>query len=202
MKRIAIAFVIFLASLSCSAPIKDQSKPEASPAAVSTDDAVIIPAQASEDSLKGSLRARAEGQVGNARIAVRYHSPAVRGRVVWGGLVPFDEVWVTGAHMATSLEVNHPILIGGKSLQPGKYAFFTIPGRETWTLVINSNWQQHLTDDYEAKDDLVRLNVQPLALQAHQERLQYSILSLDERSGKLVMRWEKVEVAMPFRVGD
>jgi hypothetical protein len=83
---------------------------------------LIIEAQSEPDTLKGSLKAKASGQIGAANITINYHSPAVRGRIVWGGLVPYDQVWVTGAHMATSIVTDQSITIGNKSIPAGKYA--------------------------------------------------------------------------------
>ena len=195
---ICLAIVLLAA---CSKPKSSPAAGEAAPAPI-VDDAVIIAEQSDADTLKGSLRAKALGSVGKAQITVRYHSPAVRGRIVWGGLVPYDKVWVTGAHMATSLESDVDLSIAGQILPAGKYAFFTIPGPENWTLLINSNWQQHLTDDYDAKLDLVRQEVKPVAREVHQERLQYSLVQDDERNGRLIVRWEKLEVSLLIRVAD
>ena len=199
MKRLVI-FVLCLASMSCSAPTKDQSKPQSSaPAVTPKDEAVEILVQNKEDSLKGSLSAKAEGQVGNIKITVRYYSPAVRGRIIWGGLVPFDKVWVGGAHMATSVEFSGDVMVGGKPVPAGKYAFFAIPGKETWTLILNSNWQQHLTDEYDEKLDIVRLTVEPEQGDSAQERLRYAIESDQANEGEIVLYWEKLEVTLPFQ---
>jgi hypothetical protein len=126
-------------------------------------------------------------------INIRYHSPAVRKRIIWGGLVPYDEVWVTGAHDATTLEVYKPFIIRGTTIPAGKYALFTIPGRKEWTIIINKNWQQHLATEYDQKEDIVRLNVRPRK-NAHTERLQYYVQ--DKGNGKAVISvaWEKVKL--------
>lgn len=159
---------------------------------------VVIGKQLQEDTLKGSLKAYAKGKVGDAEIKITYHAPAVRGRIVWGGLVPFDKVWVTGAHMATTFEINKDFEMGGKNIPAGKYAIFTIPGKETWTFILNKNWQQHLTDEYDAKDDVVRIIVQPETEEPHQERLRYSIE--EERESEIVMYWEKIELSLPIKI--
>jgi hypothetical protein len=163
-------------------------------------DVVVIQQQSEPDTLKGSLKAEAMGKIGNTEIKVSYHSPSVRGRIVWGGLVPFDRVWVTGAHMATSLEFNHDIEIGGKTIQAGKYAFFTIPGKDEWIVIINTNWQQHLTDKYNEAEDVVRLKVKPEQEEKNQERLRYVIEEESNGDGELVVYWEKVEVSVPFKI--
>ncbi|MBC8923868.1 DUF2911 domain-containing protein, partial [Escherichia coli] len=77
-----------------------------------------------------------------------YHSPGVRKRIIWGGLVPYDEVWVTGAHDATTVEMPKAFVVNGKTIPAGKYAIFTIPGKNAWTVIINKQWQQHLATEY------------------------------------------------------
>jgi hypothetical protein len=116
---------------------------------------VVIQHQVEPDSLKGSLKALATGRIGNTFVTINYHSPAVRGRVIWGGLVPLNQVWVTGAHMATSIEFEGPVQINGQSLSAGKYGFFTIPSKDEWTIIINKNWEQHLADEYKQEDDIL-----------------------------------------------
>jgi len=187
----------------CSGPKSDQTETSATPATTPVevkDDAVVINEQAGEDSLKGSLRAKAAGAIGTANFTIRYHSPAVRGRIVWGGLVPLDRVWVTGAHMATSIETDRDISIAGTPVPAGKYGFFTIPGKDSWTLILNSNWEQHLTDEYDEKLDVLRVKVNPGKLDTNQERLRYVIEAKSETDGELVVNWEKVRVSLPVVV--
>lgn len=162
------------------------------------DDGVVIMKQIKEDTLKGSLKAYAKGKVGEAEFKITYHSPAVRGRIVWGGLVPFDKVWVTGAHMATTIESNVDFTLGSKTIAAGKYAFFTIPGKDKWMVIINKNWQQHLTDEYDSKDDIARMDVMPASLQEYQERLQYEIVAKTDREGALYVSWDRVQLQIPI----
>jgi len=152
------------------------------------------------DTIKKSIPREVHSQIGRVHFMMKYHAPAVRGRTVWGGLVPYDEVWVTGAHSATSLEFDKDIKINDTKVPAGKYAFFTIPGKERWTLIINKNWKQHLTDDYNAKDDVVRIEVTPEALQETQERLKYSISQLADSNAAISMSWEKVKVKLHIQL--
>jgi Protein of unknown function (DUF2911) len=145
------------------------------------------------DSVKGSVYAKAVVSVGSDSIRITYHSPAVRKRIIWGGLVPYGEVWVTGAHNATTLETSRTLLIGGQELTPGKYALFTIPGPEEWIVIINKNWNQHLAWDYNSKEDVLRFSVKPQPAD-HLERLQYFITMLSTRQGRMEMRWERMKI--------
>jgi hypothetical protein len=149
------------------------------------------------DTTKKSIKSMAVGTIGGDTVTIKYHSPGVRKRIIWGGLVPFDEVWVTGAHDATLLEFDKPLIIAGKTIPAGKYAFFSIPGQEEWTLIINKHWKQHLASEYDEKDDVVRWKVKPVKV-PHTERLQYFIEEGKNGSGKIAVAWEQVKVEMPI----
>ena len=161
------------------------------------DGVLVIEEQSEPDTLKGSLKAEAHGMIGPAHLTIAYHSPAVRGRVIWGGLVAKDQIWVTGAHSATSLQTDHPIVIGGEQIPAGKYALFTIPGEQEWTVIVNRNWNQHLADDYSEGDDVVRFSVKPDTSGQHQERLRYEIVSDADGSGAILLTWDKLKLMLP-----
>lgn len=97
--------------------------------------------------------------VGVTEVAVTYCSPAVKGRVVWGDLVPFDEVWRTGANSATEISFSTAVQIAGNTVKAGKYALFTIPGRDNWTIILNSNEGQWGSTNYKKELDVVRFAV-------------------------------------------
>jgi hypothetical protein len=162
------------------------------------------------DTIKKSIPRELKTQIGDADIHIKYHSPAVRKRIIWGGLVPFEQVWVTGAHSATSIEVSKAFEIGGKTVQAGKYALFTIPDKDRWTVILNKNWQQHLTDNYNESEDILRFAVQVQSV-AHTERLTYSLEKSSEGAhtvhrtpsngqGELSIAWEKVKISFPIRI--
>ncbi|MBL7872149.1 MAG: DUF2911 domain-containing protein [Cyclobacteriaceae bacterium] len=152
---------------------------------VPTPGGIIINAQSELDTLKGSPKAYAVGKIGTATFTINYYSPATRGRMIWGGLVAYDNVWVTGAHKSTSIEFDHDIKIGETVVTAGKYAFFTIPGKSQWTIILNKNWNQHLADDYAQAEDVVRLSVVPETEEKHQERLRYVIEAEGENAGEI-----------------
>lgn len=150
---------------------------------------------AKKDTTKKSIKCAAVGKIGGANIRINYYSPGVRGRIIWGGVVPMDEVWVTGAHSATNIEIDKPFVLGGKKLPAGTYAIFTIPSNGEWTFILNKNYNQHLTDHYDAKDDLVRIKRKPVKLASVTERLQYYI-----SNGKISIAWEKLRIDVPLTV--
>lgn len=153
-----------------------------------------------KDTVQKSIKAYVTKRVNDVRFAVYYHSPAVRNRVIWGGLVAFDNVWVTGAHSATSIEFDSDITIDNKKISAGKYALFTIPSQKEWTVILNKNWNQHLADEYDLKEDVLRISIKPDTLAYTQERLMYDIDQTGENKGSIEMRWEKLKLSIPFRL--
>jgi Protein of unknown function (DUF2911) len=151
------------------------------------------------DTTRGSIPSSAELQLGKAGLRINYYSPAVRGRIIWNGLVPYDQVWVTGAHSATTIEFGVPVEINGKEIKGGKYALFTIPSKDEWTIIINKNWEQHLADEYSEKDDVVRIKV-PAQESPPRQRLKYSIVKVDDSNVEISISWEKVKVTFPVKL--
>lgn len=152
-----------------------------------------------KDTSKKSIKSMAVAVINGDSIKINYHSPGVRKRIIWGGLVPYNEVWVTGAHDATTIEFGKPLIIGGKKIPAGKYAFFTIPGKKEWTVIINKNWKQHLATEYEEKDDVVRIKVKPKK-NAQTERLQYFITGGGNDKAIMAMAWEKLKIDFEVKV--
>lgn len=150
-----------------------------------------------KDTTKKSIKSMAYAIVSGDSIKINYHSPGVRKRIIWGGLVPYDEVWVTGAHDATTLQMSKAFVVNGKEIPAGKYAFFTIPGKKEWTIIINKNWEQHLASEYDEKDDIVRVKVKP-EKNEHTERLQYFIEIKQNNTGTIAVAWEKVRIEIPL----
>jgi hypothetical protein len=152
------------------------------------------------DTSKRSIKSAAMGKIGGAAVIINYHSPGVRGRTIWGGLVPYNEVWVTGAHNATTIETDKTLIVGGSVIPKGKYALFTIPGKKEWIIIINKNWNQHLTDDYQQKEDIARIKIRPKMAQKKVERLQYFIEDGKAGKGLIAIAWEKIRVEFAVTV--
>ena len=202
MKQLLACIILIALFSNCSNPKSNENQKENTSQIVAPleEGTIIIAEQSATDTLKGSLKAKAMGTIGNVGITINYYSPAVRGRIVWGGLVPFDKVWVTGAHRSTNIDFNQEVEIGGVTIAPGKYALFTIPGKEEWTIIINKNWDQHLADDYDQKLDIVRVKVKTETEETHQERLRYVIEQEGDNQGEIVIYWEKLEVSLPITI--
>ena len=147
-----------------------------------------------------SPHATAMTMIGNAHIHMDYSSPGVRSRIIFGGLLAYDAVWQAGAHKTTWLETNQDLIIDGKKLPAGKYGFFTIPSKEEWTLIFNTNWDQHGKDAYDAKEDVLRFQVKPIISDATTEHLIYKVKKTNVNEGSISLAWEKVSVAFNFKV--
>jgi len=80
--------------------------------------------------------------VGLTDITIKYSRPGVKGRTIWGGLVPYDAVWRTGANEATTITFSDDVTVGGTKVPKGTYALFTVPGRDTWDVVLNKQGEQ------------------------------------------------------------
>ncbi|SDC84791.1 Protein of unknown function [Algoriphagus faecimaris] len=132
-----------------------------------------------------------QGQINGKDFLVQYGSPAVKGRTLWGDLVPYEVVWRTGANEATFVELKEEMKIQGKSIQPGKYSLFTIPKSSgAWTVILNSEWDlEHGHFQYDEKNDVLRVEVTPVWEETSQERL-----SIDLEAPGLVIRWEKLKL--------
>ncbi len=128
-----------------------------------------------DDSFKGSARRDARTMINGAEIAINYGSPGKRGRVLWNGLVSYNQVWVSGSHWATAVHFGREVIVAGERIAEGTYALFTIPGEEMWTIILNENYDQHLAEDYDESLDVARLEVKPNTLDAPVQRLTYSI---------------------------
>ncbi len=136
--------------------------------------------------------------VGDTKISIIYHRPNVRARSIWGGLVPYDEVWRAGANEATLFEFSRDVTINGNQLKAGKYSFHVIPTAKDWTLIFNNDEGQWGSFSYDAKQDAVRATVQPKKVD-FTEALTYSFDDPKADVVTITLRWENL--AVPFTVG-
>ncbi len=134
-----------------------------------------------------SPAATAENTVDGIKIKIDYHSPRVRERIIWGALVPYDQVWRTGANEATTIEVSDKVKIGKNKIPKGKYSLFTIPRKgDTWTVIINKVADQWGAFDYDEKEDLIRFEVPVKRNLDLVEELTFDV----KDDGTVVFSWE------------
>ena len=137
----------------------------------------------------------------DAHIHIEYSSPSVRNRIIFGGLLPFDEVWQAGAHYVTWLETDKDLIVNNRSLEKGKYAIFMIPRRDNdWSIIFNSRWNQHGKDEYNESEDVIRFDVKPNIDNEFTESLTYKLEKIDDSSAKFSFSWEKTKIQFDIRL--
>ena len=136
----------------------------------------------------------AKGAAGATTVALEYHRPSARGREIWGGLVPYGQVWRLGANEATTITFSTPVKIEGKDVPAGTYALFAIPGKDKWTFIVNKNAKQWGAFKYQQSDDLLRFEVAPQAGNAV-EMMTFSVVPKPPAAAAVEMEWAKVKTA-------
>ena len=141
---------------------------------------------------------------GNFKALVFYNRPFKRGREIFGGLVPYNKVWRTGANEATWLQTNKSLNIMGKVLRPGRYSLWTIPNETTWQVILNSTippWGIDYNSEAARNPDTDVLQVEVPVKKMDTEVEQFSILiSKKERGYTLNFQWDKTNVEVPFSI--
>ena len=145
-----------------------------------------------------SQHAVIEQRIGITDITINYHRPLVAGRKIWGGLVPYGDVWRSGANENTTITFTDPVTIEGKALDRGTYGLHMIPGADTWVLIFSKNSTSWGSFTYDKAEDALRVDVKPRAAEMH-EALTYDFDEVKPDSTVVVMEWEKI--AVPFKVG-
>lgn len=147
-----------------------------------------------------SPKARVEQRLGLTNFSVDYSSPGVKGRKIWGDLVPYNQLWRTGANMATKLTASRDFDFGGKKVKAGSYAIFTIPGEKSWTVMLNTNHETGGTNGYDKKNDVATITVKPEAISPGRERLTFLFSDTTDDATRLDLEWEKLRVSVPIKV--
>ena len=138
----------------------------------------------------------ARASVAGVTVAVRYSRPSMRGRVVFGNVVPWNQVWRTGANEATVLETSADLTVAGTAVPAGKYSLWTIPSPTGWKLIVNKNTGQWGTE-YDARYDLARLDMRVETLRQPVEQFTIAI-EPKGKGGVLKLEWEKTRASIPF----
>lgn len=161
--------------------------------------AIAIPAFAQLNLPRVSQKATVTQTVGLTDLSVVYSRPGVKGRTVWGDLVPYGQVWRTGANEATKFTTSDDVMINGQKLAAGSYALATIPGKDEWTIAFNTQADLWGAYEYDEKKDALRVKVKPQAA-PHQEWFQISFDEVTPSSATMVIAWDKVAVPMKIDV--
>jgi len=146
-----------------------------------------------------SPQAAVSQTIGGAPFKVDYYAPSMHGRKVMGGLVPYGEVWCTGANIATGFSVGADIQIGSLKLPKGEYSIWTLPKADEWTLIINKETGQfHL--NYNAGMDFGRTKMNLKTLTEPVETFRVELRDAGGSKGVLALMWENTEASIPFTV--
>jgi hypothetical protein len=133
------------------------------------------------------------------KITIGYGAPSMRGRKVMGGLVPYGEVWCTGANDATSLDTEADLDINGMKVPKGSYTLWTLPNANEWLLIVNKQTGQWHTD-YRERYDFGRVKMNVKTVSAPVERLKLELSAAGGNKGTLAAAWETTEVSVPITV--
>lgn len=144
---------------------------------------------------QASPSASVKERVGVTDVSVEYSRPSMRERKIFGGLVPYGEVWRTGANAATKITFGTDVKVGGAAVPAGSYALFTIPGEAEWTVilskVVDGQWGSYA---YNQKDDQARIKVKPAAMAEPLETMTIGVQDIHAGKANLVIAWEKTKV--------
>jgi len=152
-----------------------------------------------KEEVRISPKAAVEQTVGFTKITIDYSRPGVKGRTIWGGLVPYNVVWRAGANEATKITFSTDVKINGKKLKAGIYGFFAIPGQKTWILIFNKVADQWGAFEYNDVEDALRIEVTPeKENNCWQEWLAYTFTKTSDNTAVVRLEWEKLKV--PFTI--
>jgi hypothetical protein len=147
---------------------------------------------------KPSPPAKAQVELKGKQVTIDYSQPKMRGRKIMGGLVPYGEVWRTGANDATSLKTAVDLDIGGTKVPAGSYTLYTLPSQNSWKLIINKQTGQWGTE-YDASQDLARVDLAKSALPNPLEDFTIEFEKTATDSTTLVLKWETTKLSVPVR---
>ncbi|CAN5400937.1 hypothetical protein BH20ACI1_BH20ACI1_02710 [soil metagenome] len=139
--------------------------------------------------------------VGDTMVSIVYNRPNVKDREVWGGLVPYNEVWRTGANENTTFEVTNDVKINGQVLPKGKYGLHTLPTKDGWTIIFNKVNNEWGSFNYDAKQDALRVSAKPITGD-FKETMTIDFNDVTNNTAQVVIAWEKLRVPFTIDVGD
>jgi tetratricopeptide (TPR) repeat protein len=134
---------------------------------------------------------------GISSVELNYSRPGIKGRKIFGDLVPWGKVWRTGANSATRIKFSDDVTIGGQALKAGEYAIYTIPNEKEWEFIINkgsANWGT----DYKQEDDIIRIKATPVKMDQPVETFTMQFANVKSNSAELQLMWDKTLVSVPI----
>jgi hypothetical protein len=138
--------------------------------------------------------------IGLTDIEIVYSRPGVKGRTIYGGIVPYDVVWRTGANASTKISFTTPMKFNGTEVPAGRYALYTIPSEKEWTVIISRDTNSFGAFGYKQENDLVRFKATPVKLAEPVETFTIDINDIRDKSATLNLIWEKTRVPIKLEV--
>jgi hypothetical protein len=141
-------------------------------------------------------------EFGMGKIDITYSRPGIKGRSVFGDgslLAPNGVVWRTGANAATKITFSHPVSVGGKTLAAGDYGLFTIPGKNEWTVILNTNSKGWGSFEYKEAEDVVRVNVKPETTSNFTESFTINVDNITAETAMICLKWANTMVCLPIQ---
>ncbi len=135
-----------------------------------------------------------EQQFATSKIELSYSRPSVKGRKIFGDLVPFDKVWRTGANGATTIYFGEEVKINNVMVPKGKYGILTIPGKKEWVIIISKDTTVTSPDEYKKENDMVRISVKPIVLPKAVETFTIEVSDIKSNECQVQIKWEKTQV--------
>jgi Protein of unknown function (DUF2911) len=158
---------------------------------------LFLSAQAQIKAPQPSPVSKISQAVGLTDIAIEYSRPSAKARKVFGGLVPFNELWRTGANASTKLTFSENVKIAGNDLTKGTYALYTIPGEREWTVILHRNTTHWGTDEYKQEEDAFRFTVKPTSSANTVETFTMQLDNLKNNACDISLSWENTTVLIP-----
>ncbi len=195
-----LLFIIVLAFYGCNIKSSKTKEPSSQPLTAISSPVATAPIQSTIDFsyktvvLEADLpspRKEMSGHIENLKIKVNYGSPSVKGREIWGELVPFNKVWRTGANEATTFTIDKNIMINKVPLNAGTYSLFTLPTTKGWQMIFNNITDQWGAYEYDETKDALRIPVTPQAVDTPSEMMKFII-----DGNQIVLLWEKLKIPM------
>jgi|AntRauTorckE5430_2_1112549.scaffolds.fasta_scaffold03411_3 hypothetical protein len=193
MKHLLFALAFGLALTSCGNAGAGSDTTDTASDTTATAETATEEAPEEDKSSRKSPPRSAENTIGSAKVTVNYGSPSARGRNIFDDLVPYGNIWRTGANEATTITFSEDVIVEGEPLGAGTYALFTIPGKDAWTIIFNKEAEQWGAYDYDESMDALRVEVTPETLEENAEMLMFAVS--DEA---VTLHW--ADTAVPFKI--
>lgn len=149
-----------------------------------------------------SPRQKVEQQFSVSKISVDYGRPAVKGRTIFGELVPYGKVWRAGANSSTKITFGQAVEFGGKTVAAGTYGLFILPTEKEWKIILNKDSQQWGAYNYDEKLDVAFVTVPVEKLQQKQEFFEISLEPVSETAVNVIFKWDNVKASTPINIAN